>query len=395
MTSEEPLWTFSFVNQLRLRVAYGESGRAPPYNAAVRTYAAATGPGDVVAVTPQNVGNPNLGAERGKEIELGFDAGLWDDRLGLEFTYYRKKTTDEILQRQSAPSIGYPSQNPQYFNAGAVLNQGIELLARMRPYARGPVRVDLSFNIATNSNKILSLIPGVTSVSPGTFLLHKVGYPVGSWFQKRVVSAQFDANRNAIISGPNGALCDNGSGGAMPCAGADGVYGNSDDAPNVYLGRTLPNVEGAFSPSVTIDRVQVSGLLDFKTGYKKLNGNTRVRCALFFRCAENFAPFRTDPIRQAEIQLGIPDFYINDASFLKLREVSVSYTVPDVAAKAIGASRATVTVAGRNLFTWTRYPGLEPEAMFLGGTRGGNFSAWEQADLPQLAQWIVTVNLGY
>ena len=69
-------------------------------------------------------------------------------------------------------------------NAGAVLNQGVELLARARPYASGPVSVDLTFNVATNSNKILSLLPGVTSVSPGTFLQHHVGYPVGSWFAR-------------------------------------------------------------------------------------------------------------------------------------------------------------------------------------------------------------------
>jgi hypothetical protein len=69
--------------------------------------------------------------------------------------------------------------------------------------------------------------------------------------------------------------------------------------------------------------------------------------------------------------------------------------VPDTWVKAIGASRATVSVAGRNLHTWTSYPGFDPEAMFLGGTRGGNFSAWEQATLPQLAQWVFTVNVGY
>ncbi len=124
-------------------------------------------------------------------------------------------------------------------------------------------------------------------------------------------------------------------------------------------------------------------------------GTTRVRCAIFFRCPDDFPAYRSDPLRVAAIQSGIPDFYINDASFLKLREVSVSYTLPDVWTKAIGASRAMVSLAGRNLYTRTRYPGLEPEAMFLGGSRGGNFSAWEQADLPQLAQWIVTVNVGY
>src|SRR5205809_483393 len=116
--SEEPFWKSPFFNQVRLRAAYGESGRAPPYNAAVPTYTTATGLGDMHAVPPPHLGNPDLGPERGKEIELGFDAGFWNDRLGLEFTYYRKRTTDEILMRQIAPSIGFSGQ--QYINAGAV-----------------------------------------------------------------------------------------------------------------------------------------------------------------------------------------------------------------------------------------------------------------------------------
>jgi len=378
--SDEPFWKYGFANQVRLRAAYGESGRAPPYNAAVRTFVGATGPGDVAAVTPQNIGNPDLKAERGKEMELGFDAGFWDDRLGVEFTYYRKQTVNEILSRQLAPSIGFPAQ--QYFNAGSVRSQGIELLARGRPYERGPVSVDLTFNLATNSNEVLSLLPGQAFVSAGTFLQHRVGYAVGSWFAKRVVSAQLDSVGKAI-----NILCDNGNGGTVACG----------SAPSVYLGRTTPTVEGGLNATVTLfARLRMSGLLDFKTGYKKLDGNTRVRCTIFIRCLENFRPLEGDPIRVAEEQLGgIPDFYINDASFLKLREVAVSYTLPDVWAHAIGANRATVSLAGRNLATWTRYPGLEPEAMFLGGTRGGNFSAWEQADLPQLAQWTVTVNVGY
>ena len=378
--TDESFWKWSFVNQLRLRAAYGASGKAPVYNAAVRTYVPATGPGDAPGVTPQNIGNAKLGPERGKEIELGFDAGLWNDRLGLEFTYYRKRTTDEILQRDVAPSIGFSGQ--QYFNAGAVLNQGIELLVHGRPYSRGPVTVDLTFNLATNNNKIESLLPGVTSVSPGTFLLHKVGYPVGSWFAKRVVSAQLDGAGNAI-----NVLCDDGNGGGVACA----------SAPVVYLGRTIPNVEGAFSPSVTLwNRLRVEGLFDFKTGYKKLDGNTRVRCTIFIRCIENFRPLQGNPITVAEIQTGgIPDFYINDAKFMKLRQLTASYTLPEQWVEKIGASRAIVSLTGRNLFTWTSYPGLEPEAMFLGGSRGGNFSAWEQADLPQLEQWVFTVNLSY
>ena len=381
--SDEPFWKYRFVNQLRLRAAYGESGRAPPTNAAVRSYQPATGPNDVDAVTPQFIGNSNLGPERGKEIELGLDAGLWNDRAGLEFTYYRKKTVDEILQREIAPSIGFSGVQP--FNAGAVLNQGIELLARARPYDRGPVSVDMTLNLATNSNKILSLMPGVTFVTAGTNLQHRVGYPVGSWFTKKVVSAQFDSATGRAIN----ILCDDGNGGSIACA----------NAPAVYIGRTTPSFEGGFSSTVTLwNRLRVYGLLDFKTGYRKLNGTTRVRCTFFGQvCRENFFPLEFDPKRIAGIQSNrsLIDFLIEDASFMKLREVSLVYTLPDAWATAIRASRATVSLAGRNLHSWTGYSGLDPEAMFLGGSRGGNFSQWEQADLPQLTQWIVTVNLAY
>jgi hypothetical protein len=144
--------------------------------------------------------------------------------------------------------------------------------------------------------------------------------------------------------------------------------------------------------------VRLYALLDFKYGHKKLDGNTRVRCAFFGgRCRENFFPTEFDPKRIAGIQSNnnLVDYLIDDAGFTNLREVSVSFTVPESWARALRASRATVSLAGRNLHTWTGYGGLEPEAMFLGGTRGGDFSAWEQTVLPQLTSWIVAVNLGF
>jgi len=243
----------------------------------------------------------------------------------------------------------------------------------------------VTLNLATNSNKILSLMPGVTSVSAGTNLQHRVGYPVGSWFTKKVVSAEFDSTTGQAIN----ILCDDGKGGSMACAGA----------PSVFIGRTTPSFEGGFSTTLTLwNRLRLYGLLDFKTGYRKLDGTTRVRCTFFGQvCRENFFPLEFDPKRIAGIQSNrsLVDFLISDARFMKLREVSVVYTLPDAWATAMRASQATVSLAGRNLHTWTGYTGLDPEAMFLGGSRGGNFSQWEQADLPQLTQWIVTVNLAY
>src|SRR5690606_33201550 len=79
------------ISALKLRLAYGQSGQQPLSFSALRTYAAITGPNNTPAATPSTVGNPELGPERGHEIEAGFDAGLWNDRVGVEFTYYHKR----------------------------------------------------------------------------------------------------------------------------------------------------------------------------------------------------------------------------------------------------------------------------------------------------------------
>jgi hypothetical protein len=150
---------------------------------------------------------------------------------------------------------------------------------------------------------------------------------------------------------------------------------------------------------VTVNRrIRVYALVDFKSGFRKLDGNTRVRCAFFGgRCQENFYPAEFAPERIAAIRSSnnLVDYLIDDAKFAKLREVSVAYTLPDTWAQALRASRASVQLAGRNLYTWTAFGGLEPEAYFLGGSRGGGFSLWEQTTLPQLTQWVLTVNLGF
>jgi hypothetical protein len=84
---------------------------------------------------------------------------------------------------------------------------------------------------------------------------------------------------------------------------------------------------------------------------------------------------------------------IKDASFVKLREVSVAYTLPQSFASAFRASGATISLAGRNLHTWTKYDGLDPEASFQGGSRG--FGQWEQDVTPQLMQFVTSIHLSF
>ena len=112
----------------------------------------------------------------------------------------------------------------------------------------------------------------------------------------------------------------------------------------------------------------------------------------------NFPTLKTDvdSMKAARYQSnsGIVDYLITQANFGRWRELSISYDVPNKYAQMARASHATLSVSGRNLALWTKYQGFEPEAMFLGGSRGGN-AAWEQTTLPQLRTWLVTLNLGF
>lgn len=381
--SEEPFWNLGSLDELKLRAAYGRSGQQPNAFDAIPTFAPVTGPNDAPAVSPDSIGNPNLGPEVGEEIELGFDAGLLNDRVGVEFTYYNSRTRDAIIAREVSPSTGFSGS--QFVNAGEIRNSGFELLVTGTAWRAERHGLDLGFNISTNDNEVVSLGDATDDdfLSDGSYIQHRIGHPAGSWFGPRVVSAELDENGIATDMS-----CDNGQGGTVDCG----------EAPDVYLGRTIPKVEGGFNATLTLfDRIQVFGQVDFKTGFSKLDGNYRVRCVLFNLCHENYFPGEYDPVMMAEIQSAgtYPGVMIDKADFAKLRELSVSYSVPSRLVSRLGASNARITLAGRNLLTWSDYIGLEPESTFNAGDRGGNYSLWEQNVLPQLAQFVASIDLSF
>jgi TonB-linked SusC/RagA family outer membrane protein len=382
VVSEEPFWPLDFVQALKLRAAYGASGQQPQAFAALRSYAPSTGPNDEPAVTPQFVGNADLKPERGEEWELGFEAGLFD-RIGLDFTVYSKQTRDAILLRGTPPSGGFPGE--QFVNIGEVSNKGVELQVNAQVITQPSFSWNVGASVATASNYIADL-GGIPSIPLGLPLQsHVQGYPVAGYFIKRVVSAEVDPS-GAVTS----ALCDAGTGRApVDCA----------TAPLVFAGSPIPKTMGAFTSTVTLFKnLRLYGLVDFKRGHQRFNTDEWVRCAAFFVCRESVDPAGVDPRLLADIQLGgdlqTVNSFIEDASFFKLREISASYTLPDHWAGAIGASRATITVSGRNLHTWTGYTGLDPESKSPQGA-GGELDFFDQAVTPTLAQFVTTLSLNF
>ncbi|HMH83009.1 MAG TPA: SusC/RagA family TonB-linked outer membrane protein [Gemmatimonadales bacterium] len=385
--NEEPFFRQhapSMISTFKLRAAYGESGLQPDYGTALRTYNPVPGPNGTPALTPGFIGNPSLAPERGKETELGFDAGLWNDRVGLDFTFYNTRTLDAILRRDVAPSSGFGG-TAQFVNAGEIRNRGIEALLKAQ-IASGPrYGWDVRLNLSHNSGKVVKLSGTDTTIVLGD-IQQRVGYAPWSWFRQRVVSADFDPVTGKAIN----VMCDDSHGGATPCFDANGLV----VAPRVFLGRAVPSLEGSFASNVRfLDRFRLTMMIDFKSGYKKLDNNLRARCQVFRTCLENIEPEKYDPKIIAQMQSNgtLRDFVINDAKFAKLREISLSYDAPLSYASRIGARSVSFSVAARNLHTWTGYSGVDPEDMFLSGTP--NFL--EQSNLPQLASFVFTTNVSF
>ncbi|HKV52380.1 MAG TPA: SusC/RagA family TonB-linked outer membrane protein [Gemmatimonadaceae bacterium] len=381
VVSDEPFFHVNWLNSLRLRAAYGETGQQPDQFSALRTYAPVTGPGDQPGITALTLGNSKLGPERGKEFETGFESSFLDDRVGLEFTYYNKNTDNAILDQQVAPSVGFGSD--MLVNAGHIKNSGEELVLNVTPVRRDNFQWDAAVAFSHNTNKIISLgIPGVTSISPGTYQEDINGFPVGAWFLKKVVSAKVDNTGTAYDI-----MCDDGHGGQVDCS----------VAPKVFQGSSVPTKEGAFTSTFTLwKRLKLYGTVNYQLNFQKLDGNLRIRC--YFQiggmCKDLADPVHGNPVIVAGAQEGIPSYLISNAGFFRLGEVSASYLLSEDMAAKLHARTASLTVAGRNLATWTGYKGLDPTAQFLGGSRGTSV-AWEQTVTPTLSSFLLTLNLTF
>jgi TonB-linked SusC/RagA family outer membrane protein len=408
--SDEPWFRVPLVadrlDELRLRLAYGQSGKAPSTYTSLRAYVGTSGPGDSPAVTANTIGNPDLAPEIGSEIEAGFDLAALAERIGVEFTYYNKKTRDAILNRVVAPSAGQAAEQP--INVGEIVNSGIELALRGTPWRSDRLTLDLGASISTNNNEVTRLGSAAGSlnfVSAGSFLRHQEGFPAYAWFEKRLVSTSY--NRTTGVA--SNLMCAD----TIPGSGGRELAGSArpcGTAPLVYMGRSVPPRELSFNGTLTLlNRFRVFSMIDVKRGHHKLDGNTRARCGIFGRCLENFVTLpdaqlvnypnlkaTADSMTVARYNSNstIADYLITKTDFARWRELTVSYDLPQSIARRARVNNATISVSGRNLALWTDYQGFEPEAMFLGGSRGGN-AAWEQTTMPQLRTWLVTLNLGF
>ncbi|MEO5814184.1 MAG: SusC/RagA family TonB-linked outer membrane protein [Gemmatimonadaceae bacterium] len=366
------------VSSLRLRAAAGSAGQNPGYLAAEQFYnpvAVVVNGVNVPAFTVGGAGNPNLKPEKSSEAEGGFDLGLFNDRLNIEYTHFNKLTNDALVNVNLAPSLG--SATNRFQNLGRVRNLGDEAVAHAVLLDRDQVKLDLTVNGSWTKNNLDDLgkdengiaIPQFTGGFDNTQIF-KTGLPLGAYYDRAITSIT-DANKDGLIACPGGP-------GSSGCE-----YTLADSAS--FLGSPFPTREINISPSLQLGKiVRVSATLDHRGGQKIYNLTGVYRNAIFLNGAAVQSPTAGNLEQQAAAQASSNGFnggYIEDASFTKLRELAVLFNLPQRLAMRAGAASATLTLAGRNLHTWTKYSGLDPE---LNAGAQANFATADFLTAPQV-----------
>ena len=358
--SEEPFFPQTeALSSLRLRAAYGQSGQRPNFRDAItffNTQTITAGGTDFAGVTVGGTGNPDLRPELSREYELGFESALFGDRIGLEFTYYDKKTKDLLVQRPLPPSLGLTQQ--QFANLGTSTNKGVEGRINARVFEVSGTRFEITAIGSTNKNKLVTLgnLPSGDPIPPIVFgpQRHVSGYPLGGFWDEGYTFN--DLNNDGIITRVN-------------CPGQPTVTGGpaceiTRTTDLVYLGNPLPTREFSLSPRISFRNwLEVSALFDYKGGFKQFNNSARFRCN-FGNCQAAYD--RTAPLSEQARNLAQGFFqtdagFVEDATFTKLREVALTLTAPRSLAQRMRAEGVRLTIAGRNLATWTDYTGFDPE----------------------------------
>ncbi|HEX2203553.1 MAG TPA: SusC/RagA family TonB-linked outer membrane protein [Longimicrobium sp.] len=401
VVDQDPVWerlpVGDVLSTLRVRAAYGETGSQPP-GAYLRfenyTDTAYSGLSGYVASTTR--GNPDLKPERQREYEAGFEAGFFQDRASVEFTAYDQLTRDLVLPVPLPVSQG---AQQQYQNVGEISNKGFELALNSVNVSRRSFTWRSRLTYARNSNRIERLFTGtdtlMTAQLGGDYLNAViVGQPIGIFYggvyerdaagnivYRRVTadSLLLPSRARDTIRAPDGSIV------ATPFA-------------RRIIGNPHPDFTATFSNTFEIgERVQLGFLLDGRFGNDVTNFTRRIMeqfgtAKVVEREIAGDTTFRTYSLNPAS-RAGIFEEFVEDGSFVKLREVSLQYSIPEAWAGRFGATGASIRLSGRNLHTWTDYSGLDPEVNLFGTNavaRGLDFAV-----TPIPRSWVVGVNFNF
>lgn len=415
LLSEAFGWRSKAVNYLKIRGGWSQVGAdANPYQLATVFTSETAFNGNPLQSSSTIGMNPNLKPEKTSSIEAGFEAAFWDNRLYLDFTYYKTDSRNQILKLATTAASGYTSQ---VRNAGHIRNRGYEIQLGAVPIQTSKgFRWNLDLNYGANSSKVVKLddeglITSYQLYSSGIQILASVGEAYGTLFGTSYVR---DANGNVVVD-------------------ANGLPKIS--TTNKTLGKFTPDWTGGISNTFSYRSLSLSFLIDASVGgsifsntnktgkytgvlantlsgrdaehgglwyytdamgnnvrlsespsysvssdglyYAQVNGqSTRVYQDGIMVEGVTESGSKNEEVVSAEKYYhriySIAEANVYDASYVKLREVALSYRLPRLWTQKLHLQEASVTLTGRNL--WTIYksvPNIDPESALTTGNAQG------------------------
>jgi hypothetical protein len=361
-------------------------------------------------------GIPTLEPEKTTTFEIGTDLNFFKDRVGLNFTWYKSNSKQQIIPVSTAPSSGGTSLT---LNAGEIENKGVELTLRGTPVKTQNFNWDMTINYSANRNKILSIYPGLTEIVVGS----QYGYSNSSVTMKYVpgLSAgdifgtpltRYEDTKSIYYSDKNQPLL----------IGSDGFPVLTPSSVQRVLGNAYPKWLGSIGNTFSYKGWSLYMLWDARQGLKKYDQFSNFMAAFgISKITENrdqtivFDGVHEDgsknvtPVYLGQgkgpdghdygngyyrlVYRGISENFIEDASWVRLRSATLSYTFPHTALGNSIVKNLTLGVTGNNLLLFTKYKGFDPESSST--PAGNNANGFAGFTYPALRSVIFSLNVGF
>lgn len=326
----------SFLSRLKLRAAYGEAGTFAVFGSLYTIYASTLIDSNVGIAVPLTRGNPNILPERQKELELGFDLGLIENRLSLEFTMYKKNVDDLLLLANTQPSSGFSTK---WENAGELENKGVEIALNASIVQNDDFDWNAGLNWWKNKSEMVRMdVPAYNTGGFGTSL------------------GTFRIEEGKSVTQ---------------------IVGNNVDGDLVQLGNAEPDFQMSLSNNLNYKDFSLSFLWHWKKGGD--NVNLTKLLSDFGGTSADYDDFTVDPngqIKNGDYRINNGIFagnatpFVEDASYLRLREIGLYYSVPSSTLNqwfGEAISNVKIGFSGNNLINIFDYNSYDPEVSNFGG----------------------------
>ncbi|WP_428329417.1 SusC/RagA family TonB-linked outer membrane protein [Mucilaginibacter sp.] len=385
LTDEDFIKNLNTFSSLKVRLSYGVTGndRIPNYQylSTFTNYSTVLSPGGAlqVGIEPSSLPNPNLKWESTAQFDAGLDMGLVNDRLNITLDFYRKKTSDLLLNIPIGQQNGFSTE---LVNGGSVQNQGVELGINSTNIKSKDFSWSTSFNVAYNKQKDLTLAPGVSNIITNT--ANPSGTVSGQGFTKLVPGQELGelygyVYEGVIKTGETYAPQPNSKPGDPKYKDVNGD-GKITPDDRTYLGNTSPHFTGGFGNDFHYKGFDMNVFFQGAFGYYLYNMNQLVLESTTGAAALNRfvagVNENTSVPREGYFLSSYGSYvnsrFVENASYVRLKSLSLSYTFPGQMFQNLRILQGLKIYAeGQNLLTITGYKGTDPEVNVHTSNLGG------------------------